>query len=149
MSRRAWSLPVGVILTIGAAFSPASAQNAAGLPSSGPVVTTTVRVPGYFEPPGYYGTSWGTASFGYAPNYTAFASPSGPGYGYGYGYAPFAEPAYPHGARLWKPGSTLPGYVYGAPFYNGYLVPYNPTIYNYPAPIGIYAPGFGPAPYGW
>ena len=106
-------------------------------------------MPGYYQARGYYGTSWGSSSFGYVPNYTAFASPSGPGYGFGYGYAPFATPAYPYGARLWKPGYSLPGYVYGASYYNGYLAPYNPSIYTYPAPIGIYAPGFGPAPYGW
>lgn len=148
MRRAIWSFPVVWIASI-AAVPPAEAQTVADRAANGSVVTTTVPAPGFFEPPGSYGTSWGAASFGYASNYTAFASPSGPGYGYGYGYAPFAVPLNPYGTRLWKAGSTLPGYLYGAPFYRGYLVPYHPAIYRYPVPLGLYAPGFGPSAYGW
>jgi hypothetical protein len=95
--------------------------------------------------PGYYGTSYGTASYGLTRTYSAFNSPYGAGYGYGYPTPGFIPNQY--GVNLWRPGFVAPGYIYGAPTaYRTYPVRVWPTPTAYGPSIGAYAPGFGPSP---
>ncbi len=108
------------------------------------------RINGYYAAPGYYGMAYGSPSAGMPRTYTAFTSPGGPGYGFG--YAPYGLLPGRYGVGLWRPGLVTPGYLYGASYYRSFPVPYvsgaegsGPT-----APIGFYAPAFGPPSYvGW
>jgi len=106
------------------------------------------RMNGIFAAPGYYGTSYGSPSFGMPRTYSEFSSPYGAGYGYG--LAPYGLPPGKFGVGLWRPGFVAPGYGYGASYYQTYSVPYTTaTGFNGP-PMGVYAPGFGPSSYyGW
>lgn len=95
--------------------------------------------------PGYYGTSFGTASYGVPRTYSTFNSPYGVGYGYGYPTPGFLPGRY--GVNLWRPGYAAPGYLYGAPTgYRTFPVRTWPAPTPYGPPFGVYAPGFGPAP---
>lgn len=93
--------------------------------------------------PGFYGTSWGVASYGVPRTYSSYNSPYGPGYGGGYPPTAFLPGKF--GVNLWRPGFVAPGYMYGSA--NAYRTfpaqswPY-PTLYG--PPFGVYAPGFGP-----
>ena len=95
--------------------------------------------------PGFYGTSYGTASYGVPRTFTAFNSPYGVGYGLGYPTPGFLPGKY--GSNLWRPGLAAPGYLYGAPTaYRTFPIRVwsGPTAYG--PPIGVYAPSLGPAP---
>jgi len=103
------------------------------------VEATPLRLNPYFSAPGYYGTSYGSATYGMPRTYTTFSSPFG--VGYGYGYAPYGLAPGRFGVGLWRPGLVAPGYTYGASYYNTFAIPGAPA----PAPpFGVYAPAFGP-----
>jgi hypothetical protein len=111
----------------------------------GPIVAP-YRVSNYFAAPGYYGTSYGFASFGVPRTYTTFSAFPGPAYGVNY-------PAYGvlpgrYGTGLWRRGYVAPGYVYGAPAYGTFPVGRPVTGVSVgqiaPPPIGVYAPRYGP-----
>src|SRR5258708_1390263 len=95
--------------------------------------------------PGTYATSWGVPSFGWPRTYTAFSSPYGSGYGYGY-YPYVYWPGY-YGYRVWRPGYTQPGYIYGDGFYQTLASPHTSFTGGFVDPLKTYPPGFGPA--GW
>jgi hypothetical protein len=98
-----------------------------------------------YAAPGYYGMSYGTASFGWPRTYSSFASPYG--LGYGYGYAPYGLAPGRFGMELWRPGFVVPGYAYGSTFYRTFPVPYVAGAVAPSPPVGVYAPGFGPSTY--
>jgi hypothetical protein len=129
------------------ALSPASARAQVAISD----VSTPFRINGYYAAPGYYGMAYGAPSVGMPRTYTAFSSPYGPGYGYG--YAPYGLLPGRYGVGLWRPGFVTPGYLYGASYYRSFPVPYASGVpASVPtAPIGLYAPGFGPPSYtmGW
>jgi hypothetical protein len=122
-----------------AAFLAPAAARAQGAFSG---VSTPYRINGYYAAPGYYGMAFGSPSFGVPRTYTTFASPYGPGYGYG--YAPYGLLPGRYGVGLWRPGFVTPGYLYGASYYRTFPVPYSSSWVGPTAPIGLYAPGFGP-----
>src|SRR5690242_10557571 len=64
---------------------------------------------------GVYGTAWGSPSVGVPRTYTTYSSPFG--LGYGYGYAPYGLLPGKYGVGLWRPGYVMPGYAYGASYY--------------------------------
>ena len=93
--------------------------------------------PGIYSPPGFYGTTYGAASYGMKRTYSSFPSPSGGGYGYG--LAPTTFLPGPFGVGLWRPGRFVPaGTIYGTFPADGYARGYASP------PIGVYAPAFGP-----
>jgi hypothetical protein len=95
-----------------------------------------------YAAPGFYATTWGVPSYGFPRTYTVFTSSYGPGYGYGY-YPYTVLPGY-YGARIWRPGYAVPGYMYGARYYGTVTTPYRPVPPAWAVPLGYYAPGFGP-----
>jgi hypothetical protein len=105
-------------------------------------VSSPYRINGYFAAPGYYGMAFGSPSLGLTRTYTTFSSPYG--LGYGYGYAPYGLLPGRYGVGLWRPGFVTPGYLYGASYYRTFPVPYSSVVTGPTAPIGYYAPGFGP-----
>jgi len=132
MRRVLWVLIVGSAMML----MPGSAS------AQGYGMAAPTRMNGAFEAPGYYGTSWGTASFGVPRTYSEFSSPWG--VGYGYGYAPYGFLPGKYGVGLWRPGALMaPGYLYGAPNYQTFAVPYNANSTAWVPPIGLYAPTFG------
>lgn len=124
--------------------APASAPVIAPATAPAPAVVATgsTRLNGYFEAPGFYGTSWGVAGYRTPRTYSEFSSPFGAGYGYG--YAPYGLIPGRYGAGLWRPGSVVASdSVYGASPYRTWAVPNVPGV-SWPLPsIGLYAPGFG------
>lgn len=119
------------------------APTAADAQIVGPELFPERGAPGAFEAPGYYGTYWGSFSYGSIRVGSAYASPFGAGYGYGYG--PFTMPGY--GAALYRPGFSVPGYTYGRGYYGTYPAPVNGYVLPVaPPPIGLYAPGLGAPP---
>jgi hypothetical protein len=102
------------------------------------IAVSPPRVRTYYAAPGYYGTTYGVASFGSRQTYSTFASPYGAGYSYGYPPATFLPG--PYGAGLWRPGQAT---VWRTPYYGTYATPAAPRGVPLP-PIGVYAPGFGP-----
>ena len=95
-----------------------------------------------FAAPGFFGTSYGYASYGSVRTHSNFSSPYGAGYGYG--YAPPSYIANPYGVGLWRPDLAVPAYAYSSGRYNTFAAPYRPGAPLNPVPIGLYAPGFGP-----
>ncbi len=94
--------------------------------------------------PGFYGMSYGVPSYGVPRTYTAFSSPYG--LGYGYGYPPYGYMPGKYGVDLWRPGFTVPGYVYGgATAYRTFPIVTWPVPSGFGPPVGTYAPGFGPS----
>jgi hypothetical protein len=94
----------------------------------------------FWEAPGRYGMAWGTPGFGTKRDWSSFSSPYG--LGYGYGYAPSGYVPGRYGVGLWRPDLAGPGYRYGSAFYSTFPYPYTPTAPV--APVGVYAPAFGP-----
>ena len=86
--------------------------------------------------------AYGSPSVGLTRTYTSFSTPYG--MGYGAGYAPYGLLPGRYGVGLWRPGLVTPGYVYGASYYRSFPVPYSSAVPAPTAPIGYYAPGFGP-----
>jgi hypothetical protein len=110
--------------------------------------------------PGYYGMSYGFASYGMPQTYSVFSA--FPGASYGSNYPPYGIQPGRFGVGLWRPGFVAPGYVYGASYYQ----PWNSLSYHTfavgspygspanriasPPPVGVYAPALGPRTlYGW
>jgi len=84
--------------------------------------------------PGFYGTSYGVASYGVPRTDSEFSSPYGAG----------SQPG-KYGVGLWRPGFTAPGYVYGASTsYRTFPAQTWPSPTAYGPPFGVYAPAFGP-----
>ncbi len=142
MRRIAGAFVIGTALLLGSADGTARGQVAGG-----PVLP--YRIQAYYSAPGYYGTSYGVASYGLRQTYTTFSSSFGPGYAYG--YAPATYLPGPWGTSLWNPGQPN-RFVWRSPYYGTFGIPAAPANVALP-PIGVYAPGFGPgvppALYGW
>lgn len=142
MRRIAGALAIGAALLAGPA--PTTAR---GQVPGGPVLP--YRLQAYYSAPGYYGTTYGVASYGMRQTYTTYTSSFGPGYGYG--YAPATILPGPFSTALWNPG-TPNRYVWRSPWYGTFGIPAAPANVPLP-PIGVYAPGYGPgvppALYGW
>ena len=133
MRRIAGALVIGIVLLLGPAQPRARGQVAGGpLPP--------YRIQSDYSLPGYYGTSYGVASYGLRQTYTTFSSSFGPGYAYG--YAPSTILPGPFSTSLWNPG-TPNRYVWRSPYYGTFGIPTAPANVPLP-PIGVYAPGFGP-----
>jgi hypothetical protein len=157
------SLALGVAAWPGPARAQAPAPAPAVVADGGTVVTPApaagavlpaaavpMRINRFFAAPGWYGVSYGSASYGLPRTYSEFASPYGPGYAYG--YPPFGYGLLPgrFGVGLWRPGFVESGYVYGGAYnYRTFPVPYVPGQPAVTPPVGVYAPAFGPAYYGW
>lgn len=102
------------------------------------------RGPGtIYGAPGFYGTSYGTASFGVPRLYSEYSSPYGLGYAYGYAPSSFAPNAF--GQGLWRPGQPSTATLYGSPgAYRTFPVQTWPRPAGSGPPFGDYAPAFGP-----
>jgi hypothetical protein len=134
-----------------------SAREARAQPVAGSGYMTSYRASNYFIAPGWYGTSYGFASYGMPQTYSVFSAYPGPSYGTN--YPPYGLLPGRYGVGLWRPGYVAPGYVYGASYYpsSGFAYRTFPLMDGAPsnslAPlpsIGAYAPALGPAPvYGW
>ncbi len=150
-SRWRGRLAVGVLtvaLTIGAGANRASAQVGVGTP-----YMSSYRVSDYFAAPGWYGTSYGFASYGFPQTYSTFTA--FPTSSYAANYPPYGLLPGRYGVGLWRPGYVAPGYVYGASYYPSSGMSYRtyPVMYGAagrsmdPAPpMGYYAPSLGPGP---
>lgn len=138
--RRLLGLAVLILMAPGSA----RAQAPVPVPTPGPAAYYW-GAGSIYGAPGFYGTSWGTASYRVPRTYTEYNSPYG--LGYGYGYAPPTLLPGPYGVGLWRPGFSTAGYVYGAPYaYRTYPARTWPNPVGYGPPFGAYAPGFGPTP---
>jgi hypothetical protein len=123
---------------LSAALMPAQARAQAVI-SGG---SAPFRMNDYYAAPGFYGMAYGSMSAGVPRTYTSFASPYGAGYGAG--YAPYGLLPGRYGVGLWRPGFVTPGYLYGASYYRTFPVPYSSNAPGGTAPVGLYAPPFGP-----
>lgn len=124
-------------LAVGLAACPWASSARAQVVVDGTTLPDRTTRPGIYSPPGFYGTTYGAASFGLARTYSSFPSPSG--VGYGYGLAPTSFLPGPYGVGLWRPGRFVPaGTIYGT-----FVADSNARGYPSP-PIGVYAPAFGP-----
>jgi len=129
----------------------AMAREARAQGNAGSGYMSSYRTSNYFIAPGWYGTSYGFASYGMPQTYTvntAFPGPSA-----GSNYPPYGLMPGRYGVGLWRPGYTSPGYVYGASYYpsSGFAYRTFPLTYGpgggamFPPPsIGAYAPALGP-----
>ncbi len=96
---------------------------------------------------GQYGMAFGAMSYGVPRTYTTFSSPYGGGYGYG--YAPYSYASNQFGVGLWRPGMSVPGYMYESSMYRT-IPPFRPLSPTPTPPVGYYAPAFGPPSfYAW
>lgn len=136
---------VAAVVALGVQTTPAARAQVL-VPAGPPVVVAQPGLSTYYAAPGYYGTSFGYASFGVPRTYTTFSAFPGPAYGANY-------PAYGvlpgrYGAGIWRRGLAAPGYIYGAPAYRTF--PVGPPVVDVgvgrlaPPPIGVYAPAYGP-----
>ncbi len=114
---------------------------------------SSYRVSSYFVAPGWYGTSYGFASYGMPQTYSVYSAFPGPSYGMT--YPPYGLLPGRYGVGLWRPGYVAPGYVYGASYYPSSGFAYRTFPLQYGAPsgaltappsIGFYAPALGPGP---
>jgi hypothetical protein len=152
LNRPAWLL--AVMIGLGLALPEAGAQVVAGSGYIG-----SYRVSNYFIAPGWYGMSYGYASYGMPQTYSVYSTFPGPSYGTN--YPPYGLMPGRYGVGLWRPGYVAPGYVYGASYYPSSAFAYRtfPVYYGAgpgagpmapPPSVGTYAPALGPAPlYGW
>ena len=131
---------LGAIVLGASAFVPSSAYSqvpATAHPYAG--------VNSIYGAPGYYGVSYGVASYGVPRTYSAFSSPYG--LGYAYGYPPSAILPGRHGMGLWRPDTTGSGPVFGnTTSYRTFPASSWPVPSGYGPPVGAYAPAFGPTP---
>lgn len=148
-SCRAW--PWAALLVLWPAAGAANAQGYA----TGTQYMSSYRVSNYFIGPGWYGTSYGYASYGMPQTFSVFSAYPGPSYGGN--YPPYGLMPGRFGVGLWRPGHVAPGYVYGASYYPSSAFAYRtfPLLLGAPSPqlgpppsIGLYAPALGPAPGG-
>ena len=143
------------MLSAGVGANEARAQGVAGGGYS-----SSYRVSDFLGAPGYYGMSYGFASYGMPQTYSVFSA--FPGASYGSNYPPYGIQPGRFGVGLWRPGFVAPGYVYGASYYQPWNSLSNHTFavgspYGSPAnriasppPVGVYAPALGPRTlYGW
>lgn len=136
MKRFVFAGVLGLIL----ASTPSQARAQAQSPSN--VVRVYSGSNTIYGAPGFYGTSYGTASYGVPRLTSAYSSPFGPGYGNGYSTGRY-------GVGLWRPGFATGGYVYGAPgAYRTFPASTWPVPSGSGPMFGAYAPGFGPPPVG-
>jgi hypothetical protein len=95
--------------------------------------------------PGYYGMSYGVASYGVPRTFSGFSSPYGEGFAYGHA-SPAILPGR-HGAGLWSSSPSAVHAVYGN---TGSYRTFPARTWPYPSgfgpPVGAYAPGLGPVP---
>lgn len=134
MRRFFWAPLVGLALLT--APVPARAQVASGYSGN-------TNLSAIYGAPGNYGVAYGSASYGFPRTYSAFSSPYGVGYGYGYDPSGLLPGRF--GVGLWRPGYMVPGYAYGASAYQYYRTfPYPLRPFALPAPLGYFAPAFGP-----
>jgi hypothetical protein len=93
--------------------------------------------------PGWYGTAWGSASYGSVRTYSSFSSPWGAGYGSRFGPSSFARNAW--GTGIWRPGWSDSPYEPGNSGYWTWPIGSNtPGLTATAKPgIGWYAPAFG------
>jgi hypothetical protein len=147
------ALLMAIVIGLGMSAREAGAQTVAG---SG--YMSSYRTSDYFIAPGWYGTSYGFASYGMPQTYSVYSAYPGPSYGSN--YPPYGLMPGRYGVGLWRPGYVAPGYVYGASYYPSSGFAYRTFPLSYGAPsttsmapspsIGVYAPALGPAPlYGW
>ena len=141
-SRGLGAVLVGALLALTAVSGPRPAKAQSG----GVVAASPSRTPGFYEAPGFYGTSFGVPSFGSVRTYSEFSSPFG--VGYGYGYAPARILPGPYGMGIWRPRTANPIEAYGASAhsYRTFAVPFTPGGTAFAPPIGVYAPAYGPKP---
>ncbi len=138
MRRLLWAALVGSVLLVSPSTS--RAQFVGGFSNY------SASMSAFYATPGAYGMAYGYSSFGFPRTYTSFSSPYGGGYGYG--YSPYGFLPGKYGVGLWRPGYTVPGYVYGASYYRTFPYSLRPNLPV--APVGAYAPGFGPPSfYSW
>ena len=131
------------VLCLAAALSSASAPRSARAQWAGNFYSGADSA---YGAPGFYGMSYGVASFGVPRTYSAYSSSYGAGY-YAYGHQPVGSMPGKFGVEMWRPGFTAPGYVYGgATSYRTFPVATWPVPSGYGPPVGTYAPGFGPSP---
>ena len=131
-----------VCLAFGAVTS--SAQDIRRTPAPAPTVSR-----GFFEAKGYYGTSYGSASYGSVRAYSSFSSPFGAGMRYGY---PPATILPGWGTAIWRNGSNTAAdqYAGSSRSYRTWAVPYVGNAQALPLPpMGVYAPNYGPGFNGW
>lgn len=140
-------LVLAVAMLIGAAVPHEARAQGGG--NSG--YMSSYRVSDYFAGPGWYGTSYGFASYGFPQTYSVFSAYPGPSYGSN--YPPYGLLPGRFGVGLWRPGYVTPGYIYGASYYPSSSMSYRtfPVYYGGagramdPAPpMGYYAPALGP-----
>ncbi len=136
-SRRVRAVWVGGLTALAFATGPtrAPAQTGGG-----------VAAPGFYEAPGYYGTSFGVPSYGSVRGYSEFASPFG--VGYGYGYAPSRILPGSLGTGLWRTGNPNPYETYSpsTTSYRTFALPFRPGAQPTAPAFGVYAPAYGPKP---
>lgn len=139
---------LAIAILAGITSREAAAQVAAGSP-----YMTSYRVSDYFVGPGWYGTSYGFASYGFPQTYSVYSA--FPASSYAANYPPYGLLPGRYGVGLWRPGYVAPGYVYGASYYPSSGMSYRtfPVMYGTagramdPAPpFGYYAPAYGPGP---
>jgi len=139
---------LAIAITVAITSREAAAQVVAGSP-----YMTSYRVSDYFVGPGWYGTSYGFASYGFPQTYSVYSA--FPGSSYAANYPPYGLLPGRYGVGLWRPGYVAPGYVYGASYYPSSGMSYRtfPVMYGTagramdPAPpFGYYAPAYGPGP---
>jgi hypothetical protein len=155
VNRSARVLAVVIALGLGVPSAGALAQQVA--PDSG--YMSSYRVSNYFIAPGWYGMSYGFASYGMPQTYSVFSAFPGPSSGSN--FPPYGLLPGRFGVGLWRPGYLSAGYVYGASYYPSSDFSYRtfPVTYGAtptagpmvpPPPVGVYAPALGPASlYGW
>lgn len=148
LSKRLGGAILAVAIVLGITAPEADAQVGVGTP-----YMSSYRVSDYFVGPGWYGTSYGFASYGFPQTYSVYSA--FPASSYAANYPPYGLLPGRYGVGLWRPGYVAPGYVYGASYYPSSGMSYRtfPVMYGGagramdPAPpIGYYAPTIGPGP---
>ena len=114
---------------------------------------SSYRVSDYFASPGWYGTSYGFASYGFPQTYSVYSAFPAPSYASN--YPPYGLMPGRYGVGLWRPGYVRRGICTGLPIIPRPAFSYRtfPVMYGTagrtmdPAPpFGYYAPGLGPGP---
>jgi hypothetical protein len=146
---------LAVVIALGLGVPPADAQAQQLVPDSG--YMSSYRVSNYFIAPGWYGMSYGFASYGMPQTYSVYSAFPGPSSGSN--FPPYGLLPGRFGVGLWRPGYLSAGYVYGASYYPSSDFAYRtfPLLLGAPSsslapppPVGAYAPALGPASlYGW
>jgi hypothetical protein len=146
--KRLPALLLAAAIGLGLAAGEARAQGVAGSP-----YMSSYRVSDYFVGPGWYGTSYGFASYGFPQTYSVYTA--FPGSSYASNYPPYGLLPGRFGVGIWRPGYVAPGYVYGASYYpsSGFSYRTFPVMYGREGrsmdptpPFGYYAPALGPGP---